>query len=361
MSRALITEQHLHAIGDAIRTKLGGTTFYRPVDMAPAILSIQGQVSLVAKTVTQNGTYDPEDDNADGYSEVTVNVPSGVNGYTFTNGALHIWAVASDGITLVQKSIAANGTYLPESDSADGYSQVIVNVPNSYAAGDEGKVVSSGALVAQTTKNVTANGTYDTTTNDEVVVNIPNAVGPSDEGKVVSGGALVAQTNRRVTENRTYDTTANNAVIVDVPNSYTAADEGKVVDSGELVQQSSMNITENGTYDTTKKKSVIVAVEATEAELITKAITANGTYAASADNADGFSSVTVNVPNSYGANDEGKVVSSGALVAQTTKAITANGSYDTTKNDEVTVNVLPSYVEEDNAAGGKTVTIGGNP
>ena len=32
--------------------------------------------TLVPKTVTANGTYDPEDDNADGYSEVTVNVPS---------------------------------------------------------------------------------------------------------------------------------------------------------------------------------------------------------------------------------------------------------------------------------------------
>ena len=31
---------------------------------------------LTTKSVTANGTYDAEDDNADGYSEVTVNVPS---------------------------------------------------------------------------------------------------------------------------------------------------------------------------------------------------------------------------------------------------------------------------------------------
>lgn len=33
--------------------------------------------TLITKTITSNGTYDAEDDNADGYSEVTVNVPSG--------------------------------------------------------------------------------------------------------------------------------------------------------------------------------------------------------------------------------------------------------------------------------------------
>jgi len=32
---------------------------------------------LVSKTVTENGTYDPADDNADGYSTVTVNVSGG--------------------------------------------------------------------------------------------------------------------------------------------------------------------------------------------------------------------------------------------------------------------------------------------
>ena len=34
-------------------------------------------VDLVPKTITENGTYDPADDNADGYSEVTVNVITG--------------------------------------------------------------------------------------------------------------------------------------------------------------------------------------------------------------------------------------------------------------------------------------------
>ena len=47
------------------------------------------------------------------------------------------------------------------------------------------------------------------------------------------------------------------------------------------------------------------------------------------------------IPNSYSASDEGKIVKNGDLVAQTARssAITVNGTYDTTENDSVTVNV----------------------
>lgn len=44
----------------------------------------QGGGTLVSKTITLNGSYDPEDDNADGYDEVTVNV---ANGATMTEVA----------------------------------------------------------------------------------------------------------------------------------------------------------------------------------------------------------------------------------------------------------------------------------
>ena len=38
---------------------------------------VDGPLDLISKSVTANGTYDAEDDNADGYSSVTVNVPAG--------------------------------------------------------------------------------------------------------------------------------------------------------------------------------------------------------------------------------------------------------------------------------------------
>ena len=57
-----------------------------------------------------------------------------------------------------------------------------------------------------------------------------------------------------------------------------------------------LNVTENGTYSETGKAYSPVIVEVPEPTLITKTITENGTYTASADNADGYSQVTVNVP-----------------------------------------------------------------
>lgn len=83
--------------------------------------------------------------------------------------------------------------------------------------------------------------------------------------------------------------------------------------------------------------------------LIEKSISANGVYNASDDSADGYSKVTVDVPNAYTAQDEGKVVDNGALVAQTTHAeITENGIYDITTNNSVSVNVSGGGVEFSN-------------
>lgn len=42
--------------------------------------------SLITKTISANGTYNASSDNADGYSQVTVNVPTGSGGLTFETG-----------------------------------------------------------------------------------------------------------------------------------------------------------------------------------------------------------------------------------------------------------------------------------
>lgn len=86
-------------------------------------------------------------------------------------------------ITVESLPVTANGTYSAPSGKA--YSPVVANVPNSYTASDEGKVVSSGALVAQTSQTIDTNGTYDTTLKNEVVVNVSGGGGgPSN---IVSG------------------------------------------------------------------------------------------------------------------------------------------------------------------------------
>lgn len=63
---------------------------------------------------------------------------------------------------------------------------------------------------------------------------------------------------------------------------------------GGEVEIDELNVTENGTYSETGKAYSPVNVNV-QPELITKTITANGTYNASSDDADGYSSVTVNV------------------------------------------------------------------
>ena len=62
--------------------------------------------TLITKNITANGTYTAASDNADGYSEVNVDVQP----------------------DLITKNITANGTYTAASDNADGYSSVNVNV-----------------------------------------------------------------------------------------------------------------------------------------------------------------------------------------------------------------------------------------
>lgn len=69
-------------------------------------------------------------------------------------------------------SVTQNGTV--NAPYGKAYTPIYVNVENTYAASDEGKVVSNGALVAQAAHStITQNGTYDTTLNNSVEIDVP--------------------------------------------------------------------------------------------------------------------------------------------------------------------------------------------
>lgn len=77
MANVLVERNSLSDIADSIRAKNGTQNTYKPAQMAAAIDAIPSGGVLGTKTITANGTYDAEDDDLDGYSEVTVNVSGG--------------------------------------------------------------------------------------------------------------------------------------------------------------------------------------------------------------------------------------------------------------------------------------------
>jgi hypothetical protein len=141
LSKVLTDESNYAAIASAIRAKGGASRTLRPEEMAAAIRNISGggggAAVIESKTITENGTY---------------TAPSGV----------------------------------------DGYSPIMVDVPNSYAAEDEGKVVSNGALVAQGSDTVTDNGTVDTTLISSLVVNVSGGGGGGLPLGIAVGGFEMA-------------------------------------------------------------------------------------------------------------------------------------------------------------------------
>ena len=102
-------------------------------------------------------------------------------------------------VTVESLSVTQNGTTTAPSGKA--YSPVTVNVPNSYAAGDEGKVVSNGSLVAQTAHaKVTQNGTIDTTLNNSVEIDVSGGGGGSSYTLLASEDFVVSTTSSSSTQ-----------------------------------------------------------------------------------------------------------------------------------------------------------------
>lgn len=154
MPKVLVTESNLENIADAIREKNGQSTEYLPSEMAAAVRAIEtGITPTGTKNITVNGTHDVTE-----------------------------------------------------------YASAEVNVPNSYAAGDEGKVVSNGELVAQISRTITENGTYDTTLVNELIANIS---GGGSESKVLinelqtqHGGSFTFNRTITIEENGNYKISA---------------------------------------------------------------------------------------------------------------------------------------------------------
>ena len=225
------------------------------------------QIPLGNKTVSANGTYTATDDNLQGYSEVTVEVPDPPVG---------------------NKSISTNGTYNASSDKLYGYDKVTVDVPQN--------------TVGVKPDEITDNGIYQAHSDNlagysEVSVNVT----PTLQDLTIT-----------VPDNKTYSSEYDGFAQVFVD-----------------LNPSTLEVDHNGEYTPEQSADVWTKVNVNvQPNLTTKSISINGTYKASGGGYDGFSQVTVEVPQ--------KIL--------TTKSIDTNGTYYASEDgydgySEVTVNV----------------------
>ena len=242
------------------------------------------------------------------------------------------------GSDLGAKTITENGVYDATDDGLDGYDVVTANVPNTYAAGDEGKVVDNGALVSQTSATYTINNTYDTTKIKSVTVNVGGG-SPTLETITKTYTPTTSQQTEQITPARGYDGIAEVDVTV---NAMPTGTEGTPIATKGAVSNHSVNVTPSvtnvaGYIEGGTKTGTAVTVSASELVSGTKSITANG----QGIDVTNYEDVDVNVPNSYTSSDEGKVVDNGALVAQTAHAdvtpTTSDQTIDTTTNNSIKV------------------------
>lgn len=108
-----------------------------------------------SQTITTNDTYDVTN-----LASITVSV-SGGSGYVWQDGLGNVHLSDDDGIpTLISKSITQDGTYDPATDGADGYSYVTVNVGG--GGGISG--VAKGTLTVDTDVSTTGHNLITDTT-----------------------------------------------------------------------------------------------------------------------------------------------------------------------------------------------------
>lgn len=302
---------------------------------------------------TENGSYTVHPDPAyDGLSSVSVDVdvPDRYDeGYDDgkTDGENEQKA------KLTVTSFTENNTYT----RADGWSAVTVDVPSDYQDGyDDGEAAQKAKMVATA---ITENGEYGRPDGySAITVNVPQGQG-YEEGYEDGEAAQKAKlSSTSFTQNDTY-TIENgwSAVTVDVPSDYQDGyNDGAADQKAKLVPTA---ITENGTYSREDGYSSIEVnvpqgqgydegfndgEEAQKAKMVSTAFTQNGTYTRE----DGYSAITVNVDDRYDEGyDDGYRAGAAACSGLLATAITLNVASAITDSGTATTTYSPSTAYTD--------------
>ena len=305
MSQVLITKSKLDSLANTIASKASVAAPLTIAQMETAVRQIPtGEAVLTTKTITANGTYNAQDDSADGYSSVTVNVPTPTPSlqsksvsYTPTETAQSETVSADsgyDGLSSVSVSVGAVasdyvGSGITRRSSTDlTASGATVTVPSGYYSAQASKTIASGTAGTpaaskgtvsnhsiSVTPSVTNTAGYiggGTKTGTAVSVSASELVsgtlsitssGTKDvtnyaSASIASGGATASATKGTVS-NHSVTVTPSVTRTAGYVTAGTATGTAVTVSASELVS-GSQTITDNGTTDVTNLASVTVAI-----------------------------------------------------------------------------------------------------
>lgn len=105
-----INDNILTDIADEIRNVNGSSDTYQPSEMVNALENIKNDIDAAYDACDAKGATMPVTENSDNLAQTIASIPQGSTP------------------TLITKQITENGTYAAEDDNADGYSEVDVDI-----------------------------------------------------------------------------------------------------------------------------------------------------------------------------------------------------------------------------------------
>lgn len=268
-----------------------------------ATMAGSGSSTLGTKTITANGTYNATADSLDGYSSVTVNVPTGSTPTLQSKSATPTESVQTitadsgyDGLSSVEVGAISTtyvGSGITRRDDADlTASGATVTVPAGYYADQETKSVASGT-------EGTPTASKGTVSNNSVTVtpSVTNSAGYISGG-THSGTAITVSASELVSGTYTVDSSGTKDVTNYASASIPAGTAGTPSATKGSVSNHSISVTPSVTNTTgfitgSTINGTAVTVSASELVSGSTTITSNGTT-----DVTNLASVTVAVPYS---------------------------------------------------------------